>query len=310
MSNVTDRTPVVIATEINTIKRQAQTILLTSAIEIGRRLVEAKEMVPHGEWGTWLEENVDYKTSTANNLMRIAREYGDNQLSMFGGKDLQALGNISYTQAVALLGVPDYEREEFVQEHDVENMSTRELQQAIKERNEALEKLKATEKALDAAETDLEAIKEDLDEARQARWALEGKLSETSIDLANATTNGNLAEVQRLQRELEQAGKDLEKAKAKVGELEDQLKDKPVEVSAAEVVEKIPEEVAQELEQLRAKAGQSEAVAKFRVQFDSLTKDFNDMLVTLNEIWDQDPEAYEKYKGAVVKLIDRMLEHL
>jgi hypothetical protein len=50
---ITERTPLVIAAEINTIKRQTENILLTNAIEIGRRLKEAKELVRHWEWGKW-----------------------------------------------------------------------------------------------------------------------------------------------------------------------------------------------------------------------------------------------------------------
>ncbi|KUO78350.1 MAG: hypothetical protein APF81_02885 [Desulfosporosinus sp. BRH_c37] len=33
-------------------------ILITNAIEIGRRLKEAKGLLPHGEWGKWLKESV------------------------------------------------------------------------------------------------------------------------------------------------------------------------------------------------------------------------------------------------------------
>jgi hypothetical protein len=44
-------------------------ILLTNAIEIGRRLKEAKELVPHGEWGKWLEELVSYSQRMADKLI-------------------------------------------------------------------------------------------------------------------------------------------------------------------------------------------------------------------------------------------------
>ena len=49
-----NRTPEVIAAEINTIKAHTRTILIRSAIEIGERLIEAKEAVDHGEWEGWL----------------------------------------------------------------------------------------------------------------------------------------------------------------------------------------------------------------------------------------------------------------
>ena len=72
-----------VTVEINTIKRQTQQILLTAAVEIGRRLVEAKSMVPHGEWGKYLEEKVEYSQSTAKNLMKLFEEYGSDQNKLF-----------------------------------------------------------------------------------------------------------------------------------------------------------------------------------------------------------------------------------
>ncbi|WP_144251287.1 DUF3102 domain-containing protein, partial [Mycobacterium tuberculosis] len=71
---------------------------------IGGKLIEAKELVTHGEWGTWLQNNVNYSQSTANNFMRVATEYSDSQV----------FANLSYSQAVALLAVPSEEREQFV----------------------------------------------------------------------------------------------------------------------------------------------------------------------------------------------------
>jgi len=74
---ITERTPFVIAAEINTIKYQTEKILLAGAVEIGRRLTEAKALLPHGEWSKWLEDQVNFTQRTAQNLMRIYEEYGD-----------------------------------------------------------------------------------------------------------------------------------------------------------------------------------------------------------------------------------------
>jgi hypothetical protein len=146
VNQITDRTPQLIAAEINSIKEQTRKMLLFNSIEIGRRLVEAKTMIGHGEWGEWLEKSVDYSQRTASNLMRIFEEYGSNQMGLFGNNaNSQAFANLSYTQAVALLGVAKDEREQFIEDNDVPNMSTRELQQAIKEKQELEEKLKAAE---------------------------------------------------------------------------------------------------------------------------------------------------------------------
>lgn len=142
MSQLAIRTIETIAIEINSIKDQTKKIMIHGSIEIGRRLTEAKEMMPHGEWMNWLADQVDYSQSTANNLMKLFKEYGTDQLTLFGDNaDSQALGSLSYTQAVALLGIPAEEREAFVQENDVDSMSTRELAEAVKARKDA-EKLR------------------------------------------------------------------------------------------------------------------------------------------------------------------------
>jgi len=75
---ITERSADVIAAEINAIKFQTQTMMLQASAEIGKRLIEAKEQLPHGEWGKWLKENVEYSQSTANNLMQIHMEYSSN----------------------------------------------------------------------------------------------------------------------------------------------------------------------------------------------------------------------------------------
>lgn len=88
---VTVRDIDIVTAEIVTIKRQTQQVLITAAIELGRRLTEVKAMIPHGEWGKYLQERVDYSQSTADNLMKLYREYGSGQDSLF--EDVQQTFN-------------------------------------------------------------------------------------------------------------------------------------------------------------------------------------------------------------------------
>ena len=109
--------------EIRTLQHQVQQMLLSYAIEIGRRLVEVKSLLLHGQWGDYIKGQVGYSQSTANNLMRVFEEYGAPQQSMFGaGANSQALGNLSYTKALRLLAIPADEREAFAEEHHVEEL--------------------------------------------------------------------------------------------------------------------------------------------------------------------------------------------
>ncbi len=132
---VTKRTPLVIAAEINMITHQTKKILLASAVEIGRRLKEAKSLLNHGEWGKWLEESVGYSQSTASRLMKLYEEYGTNFLDGSGMSNCAPVQNLTYTQALLLLGLPEEEREEFLAQNDVPGMTKQELQQALKDRD-------------------------------------------------------------------------------------------------------------------------------------------------------------------------------
>jgi len=298
---ITTRTPELIAAEINSIKNQTRRMMLYNAIEIGRRLVEAKEMLPHGEWGKWLREKVDYSQRTANNLMRLFEEYGSAQITLLDNNtNSQAFANLSYSQAVALLGVPEEEREAFIQEHDIENMSTRELQQAIKEREEAK---KQKEEALKK----LEEYKRMADEFKAEKEKLQNDINKMQKQIIEAQKSKNNEEVERLKESLLEKEKELKKSIERIEELEQELKDKPETISTA-VVEKIPEEVERELHDLRKKVNSSKTEIKFNIHFDTLVKDFKSLLTSLAEIEEEDPEIAAKYKNAVHVLITKMIE--
>lgn len=197
------RTAETIAAEI----RALTASMLSNVLEIGRRMCEVKEMLPHGSFGAWIRENTGYSPSTANNFMRLFQEYGATQGSLFGTEiNCQTFGNLSYSKALALLSVPAEDREEFVRDHDVEAMSTRELQQAIQER--------------DRARAEAEAARQDSEGAAMAMAELEDQLAEARTRIQNL----ELAEEEaaRKAREAE------ETADAFQAELE-QLKSQPVE---------------------------------------------------------------------------------
>lgn len=172
----------VLAGEINFIKEQArdaiQQMAFRSAVEIGRRLVEAKEQVAHGEWGAWLEENVQYSQDTATRFMNIYRGFAVNGNSA-------PVRNLTFTQAVALLGIKDAgEREAFMSEkHEVtdrsgetsmksvEDMSKRELEKAIRELNQTKANLEATKNVLRTTESKLGEKDAEIEEAKKRAHA-------------------------------------------------------------------------------------------------------------------------------------------
>lgn len=266
MSAIIERTPAIIAGEINYIKRQAQQTLLAASVEIGRKLNEAKAMVPHGMWEEWLSENVDYSQSTANNLMRIATEYGDEQVSLFSGKsNSETFASLTYSQAVALFALPMDQRQEFVENHDMEDLSTRELKEEIAalkaetekrdeiiremevEGNELREKIGRLEEENEEAERDYNSAAEELEEKQKAlQDALKGKRdAEAMFDAAKKLADANA-------KEKDKAVKAKAAAEKKEADLMKQLND------ATEEIRRLEAEAQEKPEQITMEAAVSE----------------------------------------------------
>lgn len=136
-----------LATEINTIKIQTQAVIQNATLEIGRRLIQAKAAVPHGCWGQWLKEKVDYSERTAQMLIATYERFGNGQQKLFGKTaDPELLAQLNRSQMFALMSIKNEDDcIAFMDEHkeDLPSMSKRELEQAIKERDQAKKDLKA-----------------------------------------------------------------------------------------------------------------------------------------------------------------------
>lgn len=315
----------VVENEIISLRNQAQQQALMYAVEIGRRLTEAKELVPHGGWAEWLEKKVEFKQRTANNFMRIFEEYGNGQMSLFGNSsNSQALANLNYTQLIALLALPGEERESFAEENDVEKMTTRELEKAVKERKEALERAEAAEK------------KAELYEIEKAKAERSERMAVASNEKADS-----------LQRELSKANEQLEKAKAAEKKAKDNLKnlkenptvpqeviDKAnaeAEAAAAEKSAKALEEKTAELneklrsaeeakqaaelaaEQARERTAELEKklkmhnpnVEKFKRMFEQAQNDVFKLFEIIKEVKAENTELAEKFTAATLAFLNK-----
>lgn len=254
-----------ISAEIRLIKANVQKVALEGAIEIGRRLTEAKEMLPHGEWGDWLREEFEYSQPTASRLMTLFREYGSAQGSLFGAESkYSTLNSLDVSKALLLVAIPENERESFAAENKIEDLSTRELDRLIKEKQEAEERAARAEKELESAEDEkreavalavseyestVDDIQKLLHEAESASKAAEGKVKTAEKDKAAADKARKAAEksVKELEKQLAAAREDAAGARRDLKE----LRDNP----------EIPEEV---MEKLRSQFGAAAAEAEAR----------------------------------------------
>ena len=313
----TTRTAEVVAAEI----RALTASMLSNIIEIGRRFKEAKALVPYGEFGDWIRENTGYSTSTANNFMRLYEEYGARQGSLFDTvEDSQTFGKLSYSKALALLAVPSEERENFVETHDVDAMSTRELQQAIRERDDAIRRAEEAEQLANDYSKENVELTDDLANAEKKIEELENRPVEVAVqepdpEEIEARVNAALdqyakkhkAELEKLQKKLDAA----EKAKAKADAAAKTAEEAKTasEKDATEKIRAAQSGAAGEVNTLRAELAEtkrrlamsSEAVTTFKLHFAAWQRAYSGMMAALS---DADAETADKLRAAVKAQLD------
>lgn len=316
MKDIIIRSGEVIAAEINYIKRKTQETMLSAAVEIGRLLCEAKNSVPYGDWGKWLEENVDYSTSTANDLMKLYNEYGEkDQQSLFADNSAELFAMLSPSQALALTALPKEERTEFVQSHDMESLSVRKLK-------EELAQIKA-EKAAEKKASDKRIA--DLGDSLMSRNA---DLQQANGALKAAREDKEAADkrVRELDATLKESAKENGALKAKIAELEAEPKTVEVQqmsIDTDAIRIEIEAEFADKMQSLEAKnaalseetealtrklsAASSAVVQKFAVHFALWQQEYQTLVNLLGEVEGESPEQAEKLKGALAKTAQTMV---
>ncbi len=277
---LSDRTPPVIAAEINAIKHQTGKIILAGAIEIGRRLKEVKELLPHGEWGKWLGNSVSYSQKTAERLMKIFEAYGakaDASLEVGTQEQGQTLTNLNYSQALILLGVPEKERAQFIAELDIESLSARELTKVVNERSQAVKERDQVIKERDQA----------LLEKADLRKALEEQADQiTHLSTERDSLKTNAEGLRNSKAEVEARALVLEKELLSVR--------KSVESESVEQLKK-------DLNAANLKARGN----KIALLYESLDRAFKDLTWEIKNLAADDPEAYKVYRKRVQEFLSR-----
>ena len=268
---------------------------------IGQRLNEAKAMLPHGEWLPWLEEQVEFSERTARKFMRLAREWTNRQ----------ALADLGATKALTLLALPAEEREQFMaenhivdgEEKTVVDMTSRELEKAIRERDEARQAAEAAKAEAQAAEDSCSKMEADMAVLKQLHQSTQTAEEQTRQELNEAR-----AELKALQEKpvdvavmaVDQEALDKARQEA-VAEMQAKV-DKAVEArKKAEEKRKAAEEA---LEESRRKL---EAVrAEERKAMISSDKD----LAAFELLFTQAQEEINKLNGLLLKIRNRGDEDL
>lgn len=272
-----------ITAEILEAKRAGGEAILT----IGRGLIEAKALLAHGEWLPWLTERVEFSERSAQNFMRLAREWSNPQ----------TLADLGASKALALLALPAEERADFIAsvhvvdgaEKTTEELSSRELAQAIRERDEARRE----------AET-----------ARADAGAAEAARAKMAADME--TANASLAAAREEKRKADQEA-------ARLGAELAELKARPVEVAVEQVadpaaIEKARAEAVAEMQKKLDKAREAknqaeakrknaeEALEQVRLQLEEQARE--EKKAALGS--DKDLAAFEVFFTQAQEIVDKM----
>lgn len=332
------RTLEIVAAEI----RSYTWSMLTNIIEIGRRLCEAKEMLPHGEFMNWCTENFGYSKSQTNNFMRLYEAYGSEQNSMFGAElNRQTFGTLNYSKALALLALPSAEeREAFIEENNVDEMTTRELQQAIREKQEAERALGDEKKQREQAEDMLKTQDQMLAEAKaqiaelaKLNKELENRPHEVAVETvrdeeaiaAAAKEAREKAEAEavkqqnKMNREHDKTLKELHQKLAEAKEKLEQAEKAEKEAKGAgegadekvRAAQKEAEALRAQLEEARKQLKASDSdVTAFGIRFNSMQSEFGYLIAEYRKVEARDPETAEKLHEAVRQLLEYFQKEL
>ena len=236
--------------EVNVRYRQAESLAGMSAAmlaDAGRRLIEIKGRIPHGQFEDWCAKNLEFSKSKAEKMMKLSEKM-DNENSLFS--KTETFTDIGISRIWALLAAPEEIAAEIVETHDVSDMTVRELKEEI--------------------QTLKRRVKEEEDKRHEAEMAVFTPFEQEKADMeANIEhMTEELKSYKAAAEELESVKKDLEDAKAKLKKQKE--KQKALEAAKDEEVRKGIEESKAEIEKKAREDALTESAAEIAKNTDEI----------------------------------------
>ena len=243
-----------------------------NTIEIGKRLIAAKELVAQGEWQNWLKNNFSLSYRTAAKFMQCAEKFSNVPTSAV----------LNPSQMFELLSLPAEETEKFIASKaaegtPVEEMTVKNLREEIAEYKAKIDKQKSEVENLFAEKTALEDEKKRLNEERDETQKQLAEMAEKSASLQseNARLQDELKNQKPIEKIVEKIPADYEpllaektELQGKIAELEKKLQEKPIEVQVPTDYEKNKKQLAE----LQAQFEEMEKCAVLVQSFKSITQ--------------------------------------
>lgn len=179
-----------------------------NTINLGRVLTEAKKQVRHGEWADWVRENTG--GMSVRNAQQFMQAY-----ARFGGKE--AFTGIDKSKMYKMLSLPAGTEDAFLEQNDVANMSSREVEEAVRkvraEMNAQLAQEKKARKEAEERAEELELQKDNVpDQAKETIVNQMNRIDKLNSDISLAEREKRLLEqeISSQKREILTLRRDIE----------------------------------------------------------------------------------------------------
>lgn len=306
-----------ITSEIRYIQNDVQQYAAQGALKIGERLCEAKELLGHGEFLPWIKDEFGWTDRTAQKLMAVYREFGDSQKSLFGPEiNTKTYSDLPVSKLYLLISVPESERENFVKENNVAEMSVREMEKLLREKKEAEDESREAHAELDKLADKYAALSAVASEQEKELKAAQADVS-ASIEAAKKDAEKARRAAEKAQKAAEdEAKKARAEAEAAKKDLQ-QLRDNP-EIPQ-EVLDKLKAQFGKAAEEAEARAREAEAklkvadpdVAMFKLHFDNLQKTAASMGQLITKMKRSgNADMADKLSRAACTVLERVKEEL
>ena len=324
--------PQAIAAEIRFITAQVNKVAIAGILEIGRRFEKAKSMVEHGQWGEFCQELTGYSQSMAENYIKVYKEYGGSeQVSLFGDlSKSQSIGNLGISKLIELTAIPADEREQFVEENNIDESTTvKELREIIEKQKQQLwdkdissknkehelkNEIKYSQGKIKNAEEEIERLTAELEEMKN-RPPADAPNSDVAALIAEAEENVRAstqktiddlrADIEKKQKEIDKKQKQLDKLKN--NGLEEENKQLKESVSEAE---KKNADLAAEIERLKKEAqlGSNKKLVVLDLCFKTVQDDMSRLSDALGDC--RETDNYTKLSAAITETLDNLIKSM
>ena len=190
------------------------TSFTNSILQLGRVFCEAKQLVEHGKWMDWVKDNTGFSTRTAQQFMQAYTRFGSNEKA-------RQIGDRS--KLVKMLSLPAGTEDDFLENNDVSDMSTREVEEAVRRvREEMQAKIDEANAVRDAAENREPELP---DGVQKELCRLNGEVNRLTITADDAVRRANELQTANsvLQREISEQNQMMGEAQAEREGLEKEL---------------------------------------------------------------------------------------